>query len=428
MRKLTSPRLAFFLLLSIYLISCSKSNSNNPNPKNNTPTIDLLSVNTGPYNTSVVINGTGFSTGDKVFFNGKQATVVSATSTQINTTVPLAAGTGNVTITIGNTIAKGPVFTYIPEQIVITVAGGGGPERPTVNGIGSLATFAQPTNITIDKNGNIYVSDTGNNLIRKITPQGVVSTFAGSGAAGFADGLGTAASFNRPWGITSDLLGNVYVADANNFLIRKITPDGMVSTFAGNRTAGTGDGTGKSASFTYPFAIVADASGNLFVTDDLGAIRKVSPQGVVTTYLAAPQPFLVPSAIAIDATGNLYVSDTNSDVIYKITLQRKVVDYAGHGRSVVATNGPGNQATFSEPKGLTVDKSGNVYVGDSYNKLIRKISPEQVVYTFAGNSFENQTDGPIASSGFYYPMGLTIDANDNIYIVDGDEIREITTQ
>jgi serine/threonine-protein kinase len=177
----------------------------------------------------------------------------------------------------------------------------------------------------------VYVADQDNFRIRKITPAGVVSTFAGSSVAGFANGTGTAASFSPLTGLALDVSGNVYVADYGNHSIRKITPAGVVSTLAGSGSQGSSDGTGTAASFNYPTRVVVDGSGNVYVADRTNnLIRKITPTGVV------------------------------------ITL-------AGSG-SVGSANGMGIAASFNGPSGVAIDGSGNLYVADTYNNRIRKIT------------------------------------------------------
>jgi sugar lactone lactonase YvrE len=207
----------------------------------------------------------------------------------------------------------------------------------STNGNGANASFTYPTGIavgTISGNEIIYVADNGNNLIRKIVFPGVftsVTTLAGSGLTGFADGTGNAASFNNPTGVAIDTSGNVYVADCYNHLIRKITSGGEVTTLAGSGTWGYSDGIGTAASFHNPYGVAVDASGNIYVADwGNHSIRKITSGGVVTTL-------------------------------------------AGSG-SAGSADGTGTAASFYWPAGVAVDTSGNVYVADSYTNLIRKIT------------------------------------------------------
>ena len=166
---------------------------------------------------------------------------------------------------------------------VSTIAGTGVPGY--VDGAGSIAQFRNPNGMAVDKAGNIYVGDLNNHVIRKITPAGVVTTFAGiMGVRGYQDGAATVAEFNEPWGLAIDNSDNIYVGDAKNNVIRKITPTGIVSTLAGSRTPAFADGVGTSASFDYPAAVGIDLSGNIYVGDcNNQRVRKITPAGVVTT-------------------------------------------------------------------------------------------------------------------------------------------------
>ncbi len=191
------------------------------------------------------------------------------------------------------------------------------------DGTGTAAFFNGPAGVAVDATGNVYVADFNNNLIRKITAAGVVTTLAGS-TASKANGTGTAASFNGPRGVAVDVAGNVYVADANNNLIRKITPAGVVTTLAGNGSIGNADGAGTAASFYYPAGIAVDAAGNVYVADaNNNLIRKITPAGTVSSvagsgYLSLKTPFNGPVAVAVDAAGMLYVADAYRQIIQKI--------------------------------------------------------------------------------------------------------------
>ncbi len=269
------------------------------------------------------------------------------------------------------------------------------------------AGFNKPAGIAVDPSGNLYVADNENHRIRKITPAGVVSTVAGSdnGERGNTNGNGTAARFSYPTCLTLDAAGNLYVSDYGNKQIRKITPAGEVTTFAGSGIFGSTDGNGTSASFKSPIGIVIDASGNLYVADSRSnLIRKISPTGDVTTFAGSGAEgstngngtlasFNAPEGIAIDASGNLYIADSENNLIRKINHAGDVTTLAGSG-SAGTDNGAAETASFGQPYGVALDASGNLYVADTYNNLIRKIT--QSAYTItpalpAGLSFDGAT-------------------------------------
>lgn len=266
-----------------------------------------------------------------------------------------------------------------PFDVVSTLAGDG--IDSLANGDGTAASFRFPAGIAIDSKGNLYVADTGNDLIRLITSSGTVSTIAGGGPIGSVNGTGAAASFNSPVGVAIDASGNIYVADAGNNLIREISPAGLVSTLAGSGAASFANGTGTSASFNFPSGVAVDASGNVYVADlENRLIRKVTQGGVVTTFAGGPGGasiiFKAPAGIAVDASGNVYVADEGSNLISKITQAGVATTLAGSGAAGF-TNALGTAASFNFPTGVAVDAKGNVYVADRGNNAIRLISSGQ---------------------------------------------------
>jgi sugar lactone lactonase YvrE len=322
--------------------------------------------------------------------------------------------------------------------VVSTFAGSG--EEGRTDATGTAASFNRPFGVALDASGNVYVADSKNNKIRKITPAGVVSTFAGSGEEGRTDATGTAASFNRPFGVALDASGNVYVADYINDKIRKITPAGEVSTFAGSGYSGSTDGTGTAASFYSPTGVAVDASGNVYVADTSNnKIRKITPSGVVSTLAGSgaqgstdgtgtAASFYRPVGAAVDAAGNVYVADTYNDKIRKITSAGVVSTFAGSG-DFGSTDGTGTAASFKFPQGVAVDASGNVYVADTYNHKIRKITSAGVVSTLAGSGEVDSTDGTGTAASFNGPGGVALDAAGNVYVADrgNNKIRKITS-
>ncbi len=308
----------------------------------------------------------------------------------INAQAPTISYTSPQTFSVGTPVSLSPTITIGGAPLSNTTYTTGtfaGSSAGYVDGTGTSAKFNEPTGVAIDAAGNMYIADLANNVIRKITPAGVVSTLAGSGTAGSANGQGVAASFNGPEGVAVDAAGNVYVADRSNNLIRKITPWGLVSTFAGSGSAGSADGAGAAASFHLPGGIAIDAAGNLYIGDyGNNKVRKITPGGVVSTFAGT------------GATGS--------------------------------ANGPGSSATFNQPLGLAVDPAGNVYVADWHNNLIRVISPAGVVSTLAGSGTAGSSDGTGAYASFNFPTGVALDASGNLYVADeqNNKIRKVNIQ
>ncbi len=251
-----------------------------------------------------------------------------------------------------------------------------------------VSTFAismdvSPHAITVDGQGNLYIID-DTHLIQKITPNGDVSIFAGS-TNGFADGSGANAQFSYPSSIAVDGQGNVYVADVLNNKIRKITPNGMVSTLAGS-SLGSDDGTGTNAKFKYPEAVAVDANGFVYVTDTgNNRIRKITPNGEVTTIAGSAisgygegtgvnARFNTPAGINVDSDGNVYVSDLGNYAIRKITPEGVVSTLAGGSKGI--KDGAGYEAEFFSPTSLVVDAQGSIYVAETAANIIRKITQE----------------------------------------------------
>lgn len=248
--------------------------------------------------------------------------------------------------------------------------------------------------------------------------KGSVSTFAGSGELAEADGTGLNAGFHQPYGIAIDSKGNLYVVDQIANAIRKVTPAGVVTTIAGG-AYGENDGPALQATFSDPSGIAVDAAGNLYIADAEGSniTRKITPDGNVSTFCAAPPPSGGGSSgnlygIAVDVKGNIYQSDVYNNQVRKITPAGVSSIFAGSGVAGSA-DGPGTAATFNNPNGLACDVAGNVYVADFYNRSVRKITPQGVVTTIAGVNT--------------HPTGIVVSPTGDLYTSDGFMIEKITT-
>jgi len=321
---------------------------------------------------------------------------------------------------------------------VSTLAGSG--TAAFVNGTGVAASFSGPTALAVDAAGNVYVADTANQRIRKVTPSGVVTTLAGSGTSTFADGTGVNASFSIPLGVAVDAAGVVYVADGGNQRIRKVTPSGVVTTLAGSGTAAFADGTGAAASFSGPSGVALDGIGNVYVADTTNQrIRLVTPAGVVSTLAGSgtatfangtggAASFDYPNALAVDA-GNVWIADSGNDRIRKMTPAGVVMTLAGSSTFNPFADGTGAAASFNSPQGIALDAADNAYVGDQNHHRIRKVTPAGVVTTLAGSGTPSFADGPAAGAAFFNPSGIAVDAARNVYVGDtnNNRIRKIVS-
>ena len=333
-----------------------------------------------------------------------------------------------------DTVYVEPVIGTIP--FVSTFAGtgvGGSLDGPALN-----ATFSHSFGLELDSSGNLYVTDTGNHKIRIIYSNGTVSTYAGTGAYGSLDGPASSATFVHPQYIKLDPHGNLYVADTGNNKIRIIYSNGTVSTYAGTGAYGSLDGPALNATFYRPFGLELDSSGNLYVTDTVNhKIRIIYSNGTVSTYAgtgasgsldgpALNATFNHPIGLELDSSGNLYVADRDKHKIRIIYSNGTVSTYAGTG-AYGSLDGPALNATFSNPLGLELDSSGNLYVADRGKHKIRIIYSNGTVSTFAGTGVGGSLDGPALNATFYHPRGLELDSSGNLYVSTGPNIRKITT-
>ena len=329
-------------------------------------------------------------------------------------------------------------MVVIATGAVTTLAGSAG-NAGADDGVGSAARFSGPRALAWDGAGNLYVADMDNSTIRKVEiATGTVITFAGStGNTGTADGMGTSARFARPYGIVADGAGNLYVSDTDNHTLRKIViASGLVTTLAGSPgESGTADGAGPSARFNSPSGLTTDRMGNLFVTDVLNdVLRKVDlATGMVTTLAGsattpgtddgtgASARFNTPTDVTSDGAGNLFVADYNNHTIRKVvTASGTVTTLAGAAISTGTEDGIGAAARFSAPQGLADDGAGNIFVADTINHTIRKVViATGAVTTFAGAAgLAGSSDGTGTAAQFYYPSDVTSDGAGSLFVAD----------
>jgi hypothetical protein len=428
----------------LFIGACSKGGENNPtptnptptnpnptipdpNPTNTTPTITSLSVTSGGFDAVVLINGTNFSTtiaNNKVFFNGKAATVTAATATQLTVKVPQDAGTGAVTLSVsGGATVTGPTFTYIipiPVQLAITSTDvdkgiSGALVNITGTGFNTIATenkvffngkAAEVTTATTTKL-SVRVPDGAGIGKLTITVNGktvngpeftyylssTVTTLAGDYGSGNIDGIGTSARFTLISFITIDKADNIYVVDSDN--IRKITPEGVVTTVT-------------RAGFVTPWYIAVDEASNIYVYElTTGIIKRIATDGVITNYAARTNAtytnsnFDASGGMVADKQGNIFTVGAVNGLVYKINSSG--ISIVAGSTNGTAVDGIGTAARFSNLYGMSIDPLGNIYVINSTGKFIRKISTTYQVTTL-----------PIVGEGHDF-LGTLADKDGNVY-------------
>jgi sugar lactone lactonase YvrE len=323
-----------------------------------------------------------------------------------------------------------------------------------VNAAGVISTIgdtplANPQSVAVDATGNLYIADTWNGRVRKVTADGVMTIVAGNGTIGFSGDGGPAASaqIGIPSAVAVDAAGNLYISDTANHRIRKVTVNGVISTVVGDGRTIRGGGDGgpaTSAQINGALGLALDAAGNLYIADAYdSSIRKVTPDGVISTIDGGLVRFDVgdqviffaqfrfPSGVAVDATGNVYIADTNNSRVSRVTAGGVISTVAGVGIGFVGDGGPATSARLLSPTDVAVDAAGNLYITDSTNSRIRKVTADGVISTVAGRGINVPThlgDGGLATSALlFYPRSIAVDAAGNLYIAEGNHnIRKVT--
>lgn len=413
------------------------------------PALKKYVVNVPDNQTDIVFTPTSIDKNSTILINGSQINN-GTTSGKINLNtgsnvvdIKVTAEDGltvinyQVVVTRSAAAVAPPVITYGAPKVftvgttitpVIPANSGGSVPENQFGEVTTLANgFNHPTAVVTDAVGNVVLSDFDNKKIMKITPAGVVSTLAGAQSG-----------FNAAWGVGTDALGNVYVADSQNNYIRKITPAGVVSIFAGSGGFNAANGPASDAGFAYPTGVAASREGDLYVTDaGNNLIRKISLNGEVSTVAgtgavgakngsSTTATFNNPFGVATDAVGNVYIADRYNHAIRVIDKTGSVKTFAGSG-GVGSLNLNGTAATFSTPHGVAVDQLGNVYVADSYNSMIRKITPTGDVTLLAGNGNYSYSNGVGENATFSLPFGIACDNSGHLYVADylNNAVRKI---
>ena len=368
----------------------------------------------------------------KVDANGIITTVVSSAG---GLTAPLGVlvdKAGNLFIPTGNIIRK-----VATNGLITTVAGtasGGftGDGGPAIN-----ANLFQPSCVAIDTYGQLFIADTSNQRIRKIDTNGIIFTIAGA-AGSLGDGsMAKNASLSYPSSVAVDVSGNIFIADNSNNRIRKVDTNGIITTIAGNGSAGySGDGgSAANANLNYPHSMAVDASGNVFISDSSNhRIRKVDTNGIITTlagngtqgYSGDGGPAMtaslnLPSSVAVDVSGNIFIADYSNHRIRKVGTNGNITTLAGNGtQGYSGDGGPAISTKLNYPSGVAADISGNVFITDQGNQRVRKVDSNGIITTIAGNGSAGYSgDGGLATNAcLYNPFGVAVDASGKLFIAD----------
>jgi len=431
-RSLNLYILSGCFLMSAIFTGCKKDNDLQHAAGSPMSISDFIPAQGGA-TTEILISGDNFSSDTSqlsVTINGNKCAIVGANPKQIMVVVPKKCGSGEVVVKVGNdTVKSASLFKYIFTNTVTTLAGNG--KAGFANGIGTDAMFAfnkeswyRMMGIGADDNGNVYIADPGNACIRKIDKTGLVSVLAGSpGNTGSDDGVGSAARFIIPYGLAVDAQGNVYTADPGTWGIRKTKPDGTTTTIGWAKQEPWNVGVDKTSGKIY---YLSTGGGSIFeMKADGNSVEIVS--GIAN-----------PGGIDFDKAGNMYVSSNGSHTItrYKAGTWEPTV-IAGLAGSPGYVNGTGADARFANPWGLAVDATGNIFVagngsyGANADESIRFISANTWnVITYAGSGTAGYADAIGGAASFNAPMGVAVDKNGVAYVLDknNNRVRKIVSE
>lgn len=424
-----------YIILALFFLSCKK---NEAAPGSGSISIESFTPSQGGSTTQILINGANFGNDTSklsVSINGKKLKLIAANDRQIMAIVPRKTGSGTVSISVGTeTVSSADTFHYQYLYSVSTFAGSGVAGYANGNGTDAQFYFYDAANtwyrasgIVVDKSLNVYVTDPGNQCIRKIDSSGTVSVFAGSpGNSGYADGQGTAARFALPYSLGIDAEDNIYCIDPINWDIRKITPDGTATTIGWTQAETWAMTVDKTTGDVYYTAIWGGTLHRL--SKDLSVHEKVQ------------EGFLWPVGVAADKKSNVYVVGHGDQSIWKIDATTRAKTIVSGGLALPGfADGEGADARFSNPWGLASDDAGNLFVagngsgdgGYNLDQAVRMIKANTWdVTTIAGSATPGYTNGIGAAATFSGPIGVAADKNGVVYVLDkrNNVIRKIIAE
>jgi trimeric autotransporter adhesin len=367
-----------------------------------------------------------------------------ATAAQLNAAWGLALDSaGNLYIAdTGNNVVR----KVNPAGVISSVAGNGTGGFSGEGGPATSAQLAGPSGVAVDSAGSLFIADTGNQRVRKVTSDGIIVTAAGSGDYGFSGDGGPAveARLNSPWDVAVDSTGNLFIADTWNHRIRKVTVSGVISTVAGSEQGFSGDGgPAVSARLNQPTAVKVDSGGLLIADAGNALVRKVSPAGTISTVAgggvagfggdSGPATLAKldgPLSVRLDSAGNLFIADHNNERVRKVTPGRVISTVAGGGSDPLGDGGAATSVWLNRPAGVAVDRAGNLFIVENRRHRVRKVTPGGVIGTVAGNGPTGFSGdgGPAISAGLFYPTAVAVDSAGNLYIADSENsrVRKVT--
>ncbi|MEU2870421.1 NHL repeat-containing protein [Streptomyces olivoreticuli] len=338
-----------------------------------------------------------------------------------------------------NASASASASSPYPDGTIVTVAGTGTAGYVADGGPAAGTSLYYPRGVALDAAGNLYIGDQSNHRVRKVSPNGIITTVAGNGTPGFvSDGgpaLGT--SLNNPIGVAVDGARNLYIADTNNHRVRKVSPNGIITTVAGNGQAGfvSDGGPAVATKLNTPHAVAVDAAGNLYIADYANhRVRKVTPNGIITTVAGNGQAGFVsdggpaiatklngPTGVAVDAAGNLYIGEWNGHRVRKVDQNGIITTVAGNGvAGYVSDGGPAVATRLNVPGAVAVDAAGSLYIAEYSNQRVRKVDADGIITTVAGDGVAGYVadGGPAVGTRLYGPIGVAVDTAGSLYIAD----------